>query len=130
MKPFETIKSRTKDAHKMEILDKAQRALDKITAMDVKESITDGIETIMAMLQVDAMKQSIETYEHFDAIMDDVATYMSSQSGIDVRKDGMDKAVIRMLGSDKYAVIFVKLAQYYSAKVLKEAVMERAKKYE
>lgn len=130
MKPFESIKTRTKDAKKVEVLDKAQKALDKITAMDVREAIADGIETIIGMMQVEAMKQSIETYEHFDAVMDDISTEVSSLSGVDVRKEGMDKAIAKLLGSDKYGTVFDRAAQYYSAKILKDAVMERAKKYE
>ena len=130
MKPFESIKTRTNDAKKVEVLDKAQKALDKITAMDAKEAIIEGIEMIMDMMQIDAMRKSIETYEHFDAVMDDISTEVSSLSGVDVRKEGMDNAISKLLGSDKYGTVFDRAAQYYSAKILKDAVMERAKKYE
>lgn len=42
----------------------------------------------------------------------------------------LDKAISKLLGSDKYGTVFDRAAQYYSAKILKDAVIERAKKYE
>lgn len=103
--------------------------MEKISSAE-KNAIIDGFKAILHSIEVDTMRGAIENYEHFDAIMDDISTEISARSGVDVRKNGMESALHAILGNEKYASAINKVCQYYCAKILKDAMMERVKKYE
>lgn len=75
------------------------------------------------------MKKEEMEYVHLDKIMDDSASRITVMTGIDVRADGIEKALYKVFGKEKGCIIYNTI-KWYVACVFKHHLKHKGEYYE
>ena len=81
-----------------------------------KTKIMNGFKTL------EKVSFSMEEYKELDALMDDSASDLTMLSNVDVRKDGLHKALSKVIHSTDQARAIIDACNWLIAKAMKEYI--------